>query len=73
MNDRIKQLAEQAGLGMLTNPDDTWAKDFEKFTKLIVREFKDIVEDVYMNTEPEHRACLLEVDAFLDETFGVEE
>lgn len=38
MNERIQELADEAGLGMLTNPDDTWAKDLEKFAELIVQD-----------------------------------
>jgi len=63
MNERIEQLADRAGLGMLTNPDDTWAKYLEKFAELIVKECAahlNFVGDEYAGIE-------------LLEHFGVEE
>ena len=47
MNERIKKLADEAGLGMLTNPDDTWAKYLEKFAELIVEECGEIAYKAY--------------------------
>jgi len=43
----------------------------QKFAELMVQQFKNIVKDVYLKSKPEHRSCLLELDAVLDETFGV--
>ena len=44
MNERIRQLAEQANLKLDELPDDTFIP-LEKFAELIVRECIDVVED----------------------------
>ena len=51
MNERIKQLAEQAKIEFTYDPTETpmrafaecWEDDLEKFAQLIIRECRDIV------------------------------
>ena len=76
MNERIKALADQAGvvyhtrLGAETNTDD-----LEKFAELIVRECTLQVADVRIenNFEPVGDAVLVRVLAGIKKHFGVEE
>jgi hypothetical protein len=57
MNERIQELAEQAGLKVeswMTNPPKPFqilgsAEDFEKFTELIVRESMAVTKDYTCN------------------------
>jgi hypothetical protein len=53
--------------------DDFDAQVMEKFAELIVQEVKTLIEDAYLNTDPEHRKCLLVLDEKVDKHFGVEE
>ena len=61
MNERIKELAEQA---TSYNNSDGWLFDKEKFAELIVRECSDFLKD----TLDDHFAA-----EQLEEHFGVEE
>ena len=71
MNERIRQLAEQAGIEFTYDPTETpvrafaecWADDLEKFAELLIRECAQIAEDV----DGDYRAmkCVLE-------NFGIE-
>ena len=46
MNERIKELAEQAGVGFLFDPDAVVLTfKMEKFAELSIRECRDIVSD----------------------------
>jgi hypothetical protein len=60
MNERIKQLAEQAGMVIVDDEFSTYGKFAEKFAELIVRECIDVAFDRGDN-----------VDYFKDH-FGVE-
>ena len=60
MNERIKQLLEEAGVKYVTMPKDTV---YEKFAELIVRECADVAA--------EHDA--LDIYEEIREHFGVEE
>ena len=54
MNERIKQLAEQAGLEFTYDPTETpmrvfveaWGEDLEKFAELIVRECAGLINSM---------------------------
>ena len=45
MNERIKQLAEQAGMNIVDDKFSTYGKFAEKFAELIVGECIDIAND----------------------------
>ena len=45
MNERIKQLAEQAGMNIVDDKFSTYGKFAEKFAELIVGECNDIAND----------------------------
>ena len=63
MNERIRELAEQAGISYLSSiHPDMW----EKFAELIVRECMRVVEDYYMDP------CSY-ADEAIKEHFGVEQ
>ena len=51
MNERIKELLEQAGVKYVTMPKDTV---YEKFAELIVRECLNICEDMGDNGKDGH-------------------
>jgi hypothetical protein len=71
MNEKIKQLAEQAGIYNLELTDETEYWILEKFAELIVRECLDIVnrkEYSYHEADP-----LWETSQLIKEHFGVEE
>ena len=59
MNERIRQLAEQAGMVIVNDQFSTYGKFAEKFAELIVKECIDIVPWMY--------------EAKIKEHFGVEE
>jgi hypothetical protein len=62
MNERIQELAKQAGLKIeyqMINPPKPLqilgsAEQFEKFAELIVRECARAVDKVYEDAEPDH-------------------
>ena len=79
MNERIKQLAEQA---TSYNNSDGWLFDKEKFAELIVRECIDKIETHRIpvgNSAAGEMACemtysaLMEIRDEIKEHFGVEE
>jgi len=45
MNERIRQLAEQAGMNIVDDKFSTYGKFAEKFAELIVRECIDTAQD----------------------------
>jgi hypothetical protein len=63
MNERIKQLAEQAGMIIIDDKFSTYGKFAEKFAELIVRECADVAAN--------HDA--LDIYEEIREHFGVEE
>ena len=85
MNERIKLLAEQAGIEFTYDPTETpmrafaecWEDELEKFAELIVKEFVVVVENLspgyedYRNQIEDafRRDCVME----LKHHFGVEE
>ena len=85
MNERIKELAEQAGIEFTYDPTETpmrafaecWEDELEKFAELIVKEFVVVVENLspgyedYRNQIEDafRRDCVME----LKHHFGVEE
>ena len=51
-----------------------WQKEFViNFAELMVEEFQTLIKDTYLNTAPEHRDCLLVLDAKVEEHFGIKE
>ena len=85
MNERIKQLADEAGLkyhNWITNESNIndgdfkypRLEDYEKFAELIVEECRTVVSDVYRKTPLELCGPLLTADEKIAEHFyGVEE
>ena len=72
MNERIKELAEQAGY----HPDvfELCKPGMEKFAELIVEECRNVVSDVYRKTPLEICGPLLTADEEIAKHFyGVEE
>jgi hypothetical protein len=73
MNERIRELAEQAGFqwskfGLVATPDS----DAEKFAELLIRECANIVESSSL-PDAYSEACLLNIADEIKEHFGVEE
>jgi hypothetical protein len=62
MNERIKELAEQANIEFTYDVTETptrafaecWEDELEKFAELIVRECARAVDKVYEDAEPDH-------------------
>ena len=69
MNDRIKELLEQAGVKYITMPKDTV---YEKFAELIVRECISALEEK-IHRSIDHEGDEIWADLILKEHFGVEE
>lgn len=69
MNERIKQLANEAGL-LVHNPNGVPTK-LEKFAELIVRECADMAESFHHNQYD--FTGDLELHEFIKQHFGVEE
>jgi hypothetical protein len=70
MNERIKELAEQAGMVIIEDRFSTYLPFVEKFAELIVRDCLDIVnrhEYSYHEADP-----LWETAQLIKEHFGVE-
>jgi len=80
MNERIKELAEQAGLRftqLMSNPMvpvvDGKETDLAKFAELIVQECRTVINDVYHKTPLELCGPLLTVDEeIMNHFYGVE-
>ena len=76
MNEKIKQLAEQAGFKILTDGriiptldhNGECGRDLQKFAELIVRECLEIVDD-----EGSHEGGSIRAMKKIKEHFGVEE
>ena len=85
MNERIRKLADEAGLkhhNWITNESNVKdgdfkyprLEDYEKFAELIVRECRNVVSDVYRKTPLEICGPLLTADEEIAKHFyGVEE
>ena len=80
MNERIKQLAEQAGLRftqLMSNPMvpvvDGKETDLEKFAELIVRECVAICQDTDGEDNTDARSGRQDCAVEIKEHFGVEE
>ena len=77
MNERIKQLAEQAGFQYIKDEGIGWAGNYNdslpKFAELIVKECMEVASPNYMDT-PEDSAYYVElaIDRIADH-FGVDE
>ena len=69
MNERIKELLEQAGVKYVTMPKDTV---YEKFAELIVRECISALEEK-IHRSIDHEGDEIWADLILKEHFGVEE
>ena len=54
MNERIRELAEQAGMNIVDDKFSTYGKFAEKFAELIVKECIDIVPWQYESKIKEH-------------------
>ena len=77
MNERVKELLEQAGVKFVVMPKDT---EYEKFAELLVRECIRELEtsrkcDPYTGNlfDCEYNTCIKEQTTMLKEYFGVEE
>ena len=82
MNERIKQLAEEAGIAIwgdavyMYHPTDTLdSAVLENFAQLIVKECMDIARDVGNISEPDDFALdrCYEIEQRIQDRFGVEE
>ena len=69
MNERIKELLEQAGVKYTIMPKDTV---YEKFAELIVRECISALEEK-IHRSIDHEGDEIWADLILKEHFGVEE
>ena len=68
MNERMKELAKQAGFGPTANPYERQAFDVNMFAELIVRECANVVDEHEpLNTWTKRYSTLIK------EHFGVEE
>jgi hypothetical protein len=72
MNERIRELAQQANITIVPEPFDdasrAWNENMKKFAELIVRECASICLDMnYTNPQPHHYAVMIK------QHFGVEE
>jgi hypothetical protein len=68
MNERIRELLEQAGVKYVTMPKDTV---YEKFAELIVRECGEIAYKAYWNNPETVRG--VHIQEKIKQHFGVEE
>jgi hypothetical protein len=68
MNERIKELLEQAGVKYVTMPKDTV---YEKFAELIVQECGEIAYKAYWNNPETVRG--VHIQEKIKQHFGVEE
>ena len=77
MNERIKQLALQAGMNIVDDKFSTYGKFAEKFAELIVGECVGVADDYVKDcTCDEHKNCKHPRSAIgrkIREHFGVEE
>ena len=81
MNERIKQLAEQAKIEFTYDPTETpmrafaecWEDDLEKFAELIVQECAGLFPNVYVEIENEYGHTPVIAADYIKKHFGVEE
>ena len=75
MNERIKELAEQAGMGPWgVGNDDNVSEIVEKFAELIVRECANIAEDIQTFYDKNNDSVVnTEIWTMIKLHFGVEE
>ena len=77
MNERIRELAEQATtyIDPIANDGVCWNFDKEKFAELIVKECMDIARNVGNISEPDDFALdrCYEIEQRIQDRFGVEE
>ena len=71
MNERIKELAEQAGMNIVDDKFSTYGKFAEKFAQLIVRECLDQCYNRGMNDALYEGQ--LKAAAYIEEHFGIEQ
>jgi len=71
MNERIRQLVEDANLRAFINPDGSLTPELHCFTELIVRECADFVRE-YPEKYLTHNQAR-EISFGMEEHFGVEE
>ena len=71
MNERIRELAEQAGMNIVDDKFSTYGKFAEKFAELIVQECLDIVRNSSL-PDSYSEACLEYIADELEEHFGVD-
>ena len=79
MNERIKLLAEQAGLQLgtvlenYTTPVKTITVEQRKFAELIVRECAGLFPNVYVEIETDYGHTPVIASDYIKQHFGVEE
>jgi hypothetical protein len=74
MNERIRELAEQAGLESFYVEYSPWQVEFEKFAELIVRECVGVVEGGrFLHDEAPTAMFARECSSAIKRHFGVEE
>jgi len=79
MNERIKELAEQAGLQLgtvlenYTTPVKTITVEQRKFAELIVRECAGLFPNVYVEIETDYGHTPVIASDYIKQHFGVEE
>jgi lysophospholipase L1-like esterase len=84
MNERIKELAKQAGIEFTYDPTETpmrafaecWADELEKFAELIVRECAQAFEaevDTWKEMDPYQGSIKRQGTKAIKQHFGVEE
>ena len=73
MNERIQQLAEQAGIYKLNLSDETEYWIMEKFAELIVRECAGLFPNVCVEIETDYGHTPVIASDYIKQHFGVEE
>ena len=75
MNERIKELAEQATSYIDPSANDgvCWHFDKEKFAELIVRECAGLFPNVYVEIEDEYGHTPVIASDYIKKHFGVEQ
>ena len=80
MNERIRQLAEQAGMNIVDDKFSTYGRFAEKFAELIVRECANYINQRTLDWDADLRWIFndgsgdmaVDVDDLLNRHFGVE-
>lgn len=69
MLDKIKELAIESDVWV--NEEwcfhDTINPKTRKFADSIIKEIKGLIKTVYLETDPEHRECLLKLDQLIED------